>query len=112
MPRPRITLHISTSLDSRITGDFGQLPAAKQAGETFRRLGFNDDDPQGWHFDGWLYGRVTSEGYFTKGHKPALNPDAAPVPAGDLVTGLGADKYYIAFVRRGVIRVDRSHHRL
>lgn len=103
MQRPRITLHILTSLDGRITGDFSQLPASKQAGNTFRRLGFDDVDPQGWKFDGWLYGRVTSEGYFTKGHQPVLQHNAQPVEIGDFITGLGASKYYIAFDRNGVL---------
>ncbi|BDR52508.1 5-amino-6-(5-phosphoribosylamino)uracil reductase [Bombiscardovia nodaiensis] len=99
MPRPKITLHILSSLDGRITGSFEQCVDAA-ASDAFKRIGFEQGPDAVFDFQGWIYGTVTSSSYFAKG-EPDIRPDAAPVSAGDFLTNMDAPCYYIAFDRAG-----------
>lgn len=101
MTRPKVTLHIFSSLDGRITGDFGKAPVAKKAAQLFKRIGFNDEAPESLHFDGWIYGKNTSlEGF---GNQIFTFDNHLTVPEGDYITSLGAKRYYIAIDRHGEI---------
>lgn len=101
MSKPKVTLHIFTSLDGRITGDFGKTPVAKQSSKLFKRIGFNDDAEESMHFDGWIYGKNTSlEGF---GNEVFTFDDHLNVSEEDYITSLGAKRYYIAIDRKGEI---------
>lgn len=102
MNKPRITLHIFSSLDGRITGPFGSAPVSEKAAELFDRIGFNDDPNVGFNFDGWIYGKNTSIDGFNNHEKPDLRKNVS-VPAGDYVISTAKKLYYIALDRRGVI---------
>lgn len=102
MVRPRITLHIFSSLEGRITGPFDQAPVSQKAAQLFDRLGFGDDPDVGFNFDGWIYGKNTSIDGFNNHQQPDLRADAQ-VPDGDFVINRGQKRYYIALDRHGVI---------
>lgn len=96
MAKPKVTLHIFSSLDGRITGSYSGTPFATKL---FDETGFGDDAEQSLHFDGWIYGKNTSvEGF---GVPLAKDLPDARVPAGDYVTALGAKRYYVAIDPRG-----------
>lgn len=101
MAKPKVTLHIFTSLDGRITGDFGKAQAAKESVKLFKRIGFNDDAEESMHFDGWIYGKNTSLAGF--GNEVFTFDDNLTVPDGDYITSLRAKRYYIAIDRKGEI---------
>lgn len=101
MPKPRVTLHIFSSLDGRITGQFGQAAQAQAAAQLFKDTGFNDGSAESLHFDGWIYGKNTSvEGF---GNRLVHFTDDVAVPAGDFITSQGAERYYVAIDRKGEI---------
>lgn len=102
MNQPKVTIHIFSSLDGRITGDFGNQPAVKDAAKLFKQIGFNDDSPLSMHFDGWIYGKNTSLDGFGNHQAPKLDPQAT-APAGDFVIDKHAKRYYIAIDRHGEI---------
>lgn len=95
MPKPRITLYISTSPNGQITGKFGN----KTSKQSFEDLGFSDDPKVGFNFDGWIYGRNTAN-WFSKNKQPDLNPEAT-VPDGDYIINQGQEPYYISIDRHG-----------
>lgn len=96
MAKPKVTLHIFTSLDGRITGSYVGTPLATRL---FDATGFSDDAPESLHFDGWIYGKNTSTEGFSVPLAKQL-PDAE-VPDGDYVTAKGAKRYYVAIDPRG-----------
>ncbi|MBO1307393.1 dihydrofolate reductase family protein [Enterococcus sp. 669A] len=100
MTRPKITLHIFTSMDGKITGSFANAPECKPAAELFKAIGFQENHPASFHFQGWLYGSSTGE-EFTNHAKPELKEVTADVPKGDHIINLGKEKYFIAFNRTG-----------
>ena len=102
MARPRITLHIYSSLDGRITGKFGKSKQANFSSDLFKQIGFNDNSANSFHFDGWIYGKNSSIDGFNNHEAPDFQ-EHAPVPAGDFITGLGAKRYYISIDPRGEI---------
>ena len=100
MTRPKITLHIFTSMDGKITGSFANAPECKPAAELFKAIGFQENHPASFHFQGWLYGSNTGE-EFTNHAKSELKEVTAEVPEGDHIINLGKEKYFIAFDRTG-----------
>lgn len=108
MRRPHITLHIFTSLDGKITGDFGNTKKAKEASKIFQELGFSDHSEAGFNFDGWIYGRITSETYFASKGKPQLDPQADTVPADDYVINENKKRYYISIDRSGKVNWTKN----
>lgn len=93
MDRPYIFCHMMTSLDGKIMGRYMETPEGGTASEVFYDLAFGKTPY--YRHQGWLSGRVTTDDNFTFYEKPALDEDAAPVPAGDFVaarTGM----YYVS----------------
>lgn len=45
MAKPKVTLHVFTSLDGRITGDFGKANVAKQSAKLFNSVFSHDSHP-------------------------------------------------------------------
>lgn len=100
MKKPRITLHIFTSVDGKITGEYAKAEACKPAAKIFESLGFREDREDSYHFDGWIYGTGTAL-EFTKHALPELKKESETVPEGDYLINKGMDKYFIAFDRAG-----------
>lgn len=108
MKRPKVTLHIFSSLDGRITGDFGKSPAAKGASKLFKQLGFSDELEESFHFDGWIYGKRTSIDGFGNHEPPDLRANAS-ILEGDHLIGQGENCYYIALDPRGEIGWQKNY---
>lgn len=102
MNRPRVTLHIFTSLDGKITGKFSQAPEAKGAEGLFDSTGFNDQAHNSLHFDGWIYGRITAQTGFGQNKQPDLT-DHRPVEPGDYIINQGQQLYYASVDPSGKI---------
>lgn len=100
MEKTHVTLHIFTSVDGKITGSFSKAKEAKIAGELFESIGFKEDHPDSFHFDGWIYGSTTSK-EFTGSALLDLEEPTQPIPAGDFIINQGKEKYFIAFDRKG-----------
>lgn len=98
MAKPQVILHIYSSLDGRITGDFSE----QFSYDLFRQIGYSDNYPNSFHFDGWIFGKRTSIDGFNNHEKPEFQ-EHAPVPEGDFITKLGAKRYYISIDPRGEI---------
>lgn len=107
MKRPRVTLHIFTSLDGKITGQFGKAPEAKGASKLFESIGFNNQSNNSLHFDGWIYGRITAQEGFGQNKKPDLS-DHTPVAAGDYIINQGQKLYYASVDRSGKIGWEKN----
>lgn len=105
--RPRVTLHIFTSVDGKITGQFGKAPEAKGASTLFENTGFNDDSSNSLHFDGWIYGRITAQEGFGQNKQPDLS-DHTPVANGDYVINQGKKRYYVSIDRSGKIGWEQN----
>lgn len=102
MTKPKVTLHIFTSLDGKITGNFGKAKIAKGASQLFENTGFNDNSQNSFHFDGWIYGRVTAQEGFGQTDKPDLS-DTSTVPEGDYIINKGQKRYYLSVDHSGKI---------
>lgn len=102
MSKPRVTLHIYSSLDGRITGSFVESPKATFSADLFKKIGFNDKSTNSFHFDGWIYGTNSSIDGFNNHISPDFE-EHDPIPQGDYITGLGAKRYYISIDPRGKI---------
>lgn len=107
MNRPRITLHIYSSLDGRITGPFSEFPKSKKAAEYFESIGFKEDRNDSYHFQGWIYGTETGK-EFTDHRELQLDELSEEIPAGDFIINQGKEKYYISFDRYGKLAWDKN----
>lgn len=72
MNRPYIICHMTTSIDSKVTGDFLFRPECTKATELYYEIN------RELKCDGYICGRVTMEGSFTGGYYPDLS-EYAPV---------------------------------
>ena len=72
MNRPYIICHMTTSIDTKVTGDFLFRPECSRATEIYY------DINRKLKCDGYICGRVTMEGSFTEGYYPDLS-EYAPV---------------------------------
>lgn len=66
MNRPYIICHMVTSIDGKVTGDFLSMPECEAACEIYYDINRNLKS------NGFICGRVTMEGSFTKGYYPDL----------------------------------------
>ena len=92
--RPFIFCHMLTSLDGKIIGNYMGTPEASTAGEVFYDLAFGENPH--YRHQGWLSGRVTTDDNFTHYREPALDEHAEPVPEGDFIAVVDAEKYYVS----------------
>ena len=72
MNRPYIICHMTTSIDGKVTGDFLFRPECAKATELYYEIN------RELKCDGYICGRVTMEGSFTRGYYPDLS-EYAPV---------------------------------
>ncbi|MBV7390910.1 dihydrofolate reductase family protein [Enterococcus alishanensis] len=106
MTRPFIFCHMLTSLDGKITGDFFKSEKAKSASLQFYNIAFGKDPY--YKNQGWLSGRVTSDDNFTFYKEPALSANYQPVPAGDFISQVGAEMYYISLDPSGKLGWEKN----
>lgn len=109
MQRPTIFCHMTMSLNGKIVGNYHQATGAAIAGKTFYHAAFEPGgafDPN----EGWLSGRTTTDDNFTFYEQPALDLNAAPVPAGDYIVPDTHPKYYFAIDPHG--RLAWHHNQL
>ena len=98
MDRPKIICHMLTSMDGKVTGSFLQSPQAERACEHYYELHRSFDA------DAFACGRLTMEESFMDDAYPDLAPFVdAVVPAGDYIAEKHADRYAVAFDRKGRI---------
>lgn len=102
MEKPRVTLHIFTSIDGKITGTFSKAKECGPASRLFKSIGFKEDHPSSYHFQGWIYGSTTSK-EFGGSSEPELSNVSTPIPKGDYIINKGKKKYFIAFDRKGTL---------
>ena len=67
MNRPYIIMHMVTSVNSKITGEFLNTDAGKIATEEYYRIN------REYKADAYACGRITMEESFTKGYRPRLS---------------------------------------
>ncbi|MBE5732245.1 MAG: pyrimidine reductase [Clostridiales bacterium] len=67
MNKPYIILHMVTSVNSKITGDFLTTDAGKSACDTYYKIHSE------YKADAYACGRITMEESFTKGYRPRLS---------------------------------------
>lgn len=98
MNRPRTTIHILSSLDGKITGDYMGMPSVGAVSEEYGRMRSE------YHADAWLYGTVTTK-EFTGYRKPKLQEGALPAAEGDFVAERepGLSLFYISVDALGEI---------
>ena len=95
MNRPTIILHMVTTIDGKITGDFLQVKSTEELCEEYYRI------HREYAADAYLCGRVTFEGGFTFEEKPQTEPFCnQPIEAGDFIYGQ-FDKYAVAVDTHG-----------
>lgn len=97
MNRPKIILHMVTTIDGKITGGFLSSEKGEALGEEYYRI------HREYNADAYLCGRVTFEGSFTFGRKPEyIEGETA---GGDYVCGK-FDKYAVAVDTHGRLGWD------
>ena len=92
MNKPTIILHMLTTIDGKITGDFLSTDMGAVLGEEYYRI------HREYNADAYLCGRVTFEGSFTSGRKPEYIDGECE--QGDFVFGK-FDKYAVAIDTNG-----------
>ena len=96
MERPRITIHILSALDGKISGPFMALPSAQAAAREYAGL------RAAYEADAWLYGATTTK-EFTGHRRPVLGCGEHAAPPGDFVAESHADLYYVSVDTLGEI---------
>lgn len=82
-----------TSIDGKIMGKYMDTEEADVAGDVFYNISFGKN-PYYKH-QGWISGRVTTDGNFTFYEKPDVDENAKEVPKGDFVAKK-SDMYYVS----------------
>jgi len=101
MDRPYIILHMMTSIDGKITGDF--LAVDNGIGEEYYRIN------REYKADAFCCGRVTMEGSFTQGKQPNLTPFADAKVSRDDFIGKKADYYAVSIDPHGKLGWYSDH---
>lgn len=107
MEKPRIIIHMRTSLNGRINGPHLQTAEGLASQVEYYNL-FLGPDPFYRNHSGWLSGSTTSEVNFTHYREPALSPDAAEVPSGDFLADHDERVHYFAIDRSGKLAWERN----
>lgn len=105
MERPFIYIHMLTSLDGKIWGEFTKLPEESEAAPFFKEIEFED---KYWKTDANLSGTNTALNDYTYHKKPALDSKAPQVPQGDYIALENAEKYSFVLDRKGCLNYEKN----
>lgn len=107
MARPKIIIHMHTSLNGKINGPHLQTEESRASQVEYYNL-FLGPEPFYRDHCGWLSGSTTSEVNFTHYKKPDLDPHAPEVPAGDFLAEHDETIHYFAIDRAGKLAWGRN----
>ena len=105
MKRPFIYIHMLTSLDGKIWGEFTKLPEETTAAPFFKEIGFGHDY---WNMDANLSGTNTALNDYTYHNAPDLNDKAQIVPPGDFIAVKEAERYSFVLDRNGILGYQKN----
>lgn len=105
MKRPFIYIHMLTSLDGKIWGEFTKLPEETTAAPFFKEIGFGHDY---WNMDANLSGTNTALNDYTYHNAPDLNDNAQIVPPGDFIAVKEAERYSFVLDRNGILGYQKN----
>lgn len=105
MKRPFIYIHMLTSLDGKIWGEFTKLPEETAAAPFFKEIGFGRDY---WNTDANLSGTNTALNDYTYHKAPDLNANAEIVPPGDFIAVKEAERYSFVLDRKGILGYQKN----
>ncbi|PWL16500.1 pyrimidine reductase [Falsochrobactrum shanghaiense] len=107
MARPKIIIHMHTSLNGKINGPHLRTEESEASQVEYYNL-FLGPDPFYRDHCGWLSGSTTSEVNFTHYKEPDLDPDAKDVPPGDFLAEHDERIHYFAIDRAGKLAWSRN----
>jgi len=107
MKRPKIIIHMHTSLNGKINGPHLRTEESQASQLEYYNL-FLGPDPFYDGHSGWLSGSTTSEVNFTHYKEPDLDPDAREVPPGDFLAEHDETVHYFAIDRAGKLAWSRN----
>ena len=105
MARPFIYIHMLTSLDGKIWGEFTKLPEESAAAPLFKEIGFTSKI---WKTEANLSGTNTALNDYTYHKEPDLDLNAAQVPDGDYIALEKAERYSFVLDRKGVLGYEKN----
>lgn len=105
MKRPFIYIHMLTSLDGKIWGEFTKLPEEEAAAPFFKEIGFGHDY---WNMDANLSGTNTALNDYTYHNAPDLNVNAQIVPPGDFIAVKEAERFSFVLDRNGILGYQKN----
>ena len=105
MKKPFIYIHMLTSIDGKIWGEFTKLPEEAAAAPFFKKIGFTNAV---WYTDANLSGTNTALNDYTYHKEPDLNPGAEPVPEGDFIAISSPERYSFVLDRNGILGYQKN----
>lgn len=105
MARPFIYIHMLTSLDGKIWGEFTKLPEESAAAPLFKEIGFENEV---WKTDANLSGTNTALNDYTYHREPELDLNAVEVPHGDYIAVEKAERYSFVLDRKGILGFEKN----
>lgn len=105
MKKPFIYIHMLTSIDGKIWGEFTKLPEEAAAAPFFKKIGFTNAV---WYTDANLSGTNTALNDYTYHKEPDLNPGAEPVPEGDYIANSSPERYSFVLDRNGILGYQKN----
>lgn len=108
MAKPKIIIHMHTSLNGKINGPHLRTEESHASQVEYYKL-FLGNKPFYNQHCGWLSGSTTTEVNFTKYKEPDLNPDAADVPPGDFLAEHDESIHYFAIDRNGKLAWNKNY---
>ncbi|EZQ17109.1 5-amino-6-(5-phosphoribosylamino)uracil reductase [Halopseudomonas bauzanensis] len=110
MTKPKITIHMHTSLNGKINGPHLQTEESSASQREYYNL-FLGSNPFYNNHSGWLSGSTTTEANFTHYNEPELNLDAAEVAPGDYLAEHQESIHYFSIDRSGKLAWDKNYIR-
>lgn len=98
MNRPYVIIHTHTSIDGNINGM--DVPEFEAGSQLYQDLALTPGK-QVLDIDAYLNGKTSTEDNITHYRRPAIDENAAPVPAGDFMAEPEASMYYVSIDPRG-----------
>ncbi|MBP5402750.1 MAG: dihydrofolate reductase family protein [Treponema sp.] len=105
MKRPFIYIHMLTSLDGKIWGEFTKLPEEEAAAPFFKQIGFTNAV---WYTEANLSGTNTALNDYTYHKEPDLDKTAKPVPEGDFIANASPERYSFVLDRNGILGFQKN----